>query len=370
MRATGKWFGKGGRSGRTALVRAAVGLGLAMAVGLSGITASSAAAPSVKTSLTLMAPASGPYNTFIQITGRLTRAGTASGLQNATVFLQRSPRGLGKYSNLTSTLTRSAGAFAFSVKMTGAYDYRAYYGGTKTFKAAVSPNRYPVTTRQVLLDAVKDTDWETGAFRASARVVPAPPNGTTVSLQRFDPRSRLWLPQGSAKTVNGRVTVNTNAPGSVTSYRLAIGAVGQFGAGISTSRSFAHFVWRGAFIKPIKVFGVNGDAFVGFPGEPAHPRRGRFELQRTATIQPTVMQIVPDRSGCTRVRSKFTNQSNANFDISFLGSAEAHVQLGAAPAVLTVSRTFTDSRDFTLLIANRQEANLDMRGDIDLLCSN
>ena len=72
-----------------------------------------------------------------------------------------------------------------------AYDYRAYYGGSPTYTAALSGVVYPAVLQNLILNHLKDVNWTLGTLEASVHIAPVPPAGTQIWLQRYDPADEV-----------------------------------------------------------------------------------------------------------------------------------------------------------------------------------
>ncbi|MFC0626071.1 hypothetical protein [Kribbella deserti] len=276
-------------------------------------------AGSVRSSVSLSAPASGTYGTAASLTGTVWRTGTAAKLPGATVYLQRSLRGQNKFANLTSTRTGSTGTFAFSTTLAG-FDYRVYYPGSATYMAAYSPVRQPATNRYVALDTMATTDAESGKLRAEGRIIPAPPNGTPVYLQRFSTDAGVWVNVASAGTAGTNVAINATRPGSAVQYRLTIGSLFPYGPGASTAKRFTHLVWRGAFTS--------------------YPLRNTGATAITADRSPTSTNEIRVFSGGGRITQRLSAEAcvEAHLVTKTIKSAKAITQtLAAATQAETVS---------------------------------
>ncbi|WP_328996048.1 hypothetical protein OG394_15455 [Kribbella sp. NBC_01245] len=98
-------------------------------------------------------------------------------------------------------------------------------------------------------------------MRATGRVFPAPPTGTTVYLQHW--LASKWQTVGSGRTSGNGVTVNLTRPASYLSYRLVVAARYPYGAGISPTKGFANYVWRASFDRPLN--GTSSGGSYSFP---------------------------------------------------------------------------------------------------------
>lgn len=326
------------------------------------------AAGSVRASVSLTAPSSGVYGSAITLTGRLWRTGTSTGLSGATVWLQRSAHAKGAYGNLRSAKTSSSGGFSFAVTQTGAYDYRVTYGGSATYTKATSPTRYPVTNRKLLLDSIATTSWETGGLKVTGTAVPAPPNGTTVTLQLYS--GGKWVNLASGKTTSGKVTISTTRLGSTASYRIVTGARYPYGAGTSAAKAFAHYRWRGAFTKlPRYTFAQGGDSSVRFLSPSEDPSRSTV----TMTSPGGYTGVVPDSSGCTRARTVTRNESVNNgallrHYVNQAVNTSANLSPGTS-AELTLQSSFGTTVTFEYNVS-AQSPGYAVRTRIQLLCAN
>jgi len=253
----------------------------------------------VRSAVSLSAPASGVFGSTIRLTGKVSRAGTSTGLSGATVVLQRSVHGQGRYGNLTSGRAAGGGTFAFSVKQTSAFDYRVFYPGSGTFARAFSPSRYPVVSQAVALTSIATTNADTGALRVTGTVRPVPPNGTKVFLQRFSTDAQVWVGVATGSTSSGSVTISANRPGSRANYRLLVAGRSVFASGASPSRTFDHFVWRGFLTKRLKSFNNNG---VGIAvDQQASEPTAQVSISSMGNEGDQVA-LLPDFAGCQKTR--------------------------------------------------------------------
>lgn len=263
---------------------------LALGVALTGV-GPAAAAPQAKitTALSLTAPASGPYGSTIKLSGKLWRYGTTTGVNYATVQLQRTAHNKAAWATYKTAKTNADGTFAFSVVQSGAYDYRAYFAGSPVYTGALSPVRYPVTTQKVIFDSIVTTNNTTGAMRATGRVFPTPPTGTTVYLQHW--LASKWQTVGSGKTSSNAVTINLTRPASYLSYRLVVAGRYPYGPGISPTKGFANYVWRNAFDRPL----------VGSTGNGQHGITEQRELWMRVPETSNYYWVHVNSSRCKRI---------------------------------------------------------------------
>ncbi|MFC0626000.1 hypothetical protein [Kribbella deserti] len=324
-------------------------------------------AGSVPLSVSLSAPASGVYGSTIDLTGAVWRTGTSTSLPGVTVWLQRSVHGQNKYGNLASTRTNSSGGFAFKVTQGGAFDYRTYYAGSGTYARAYSPVRYPVTNRYLALESLSTTSSRTGVLTAKGRAVPAPPDGTVVYLQRYSAEGRGWASLATGKLVSGHVTINAAQPGSRATYRLVTGALYPLGPGVSTSKQFSHYVWRGAFVKPLKSRHSN----VGF-GISQMPTEPTAMLAVSSSGTNGSVLINPDITGCLSAHSV------TSFDNGFfvkpvtvqLATDKSHVSGAIESATATRELGLDIAGADYLRYAVSSDGTFDVLAKLELLCAN
>jgi hypothetical protein len=228
---------------------------------------SAATAGTVRSVVSLTAPAYGTYGTNVRFTGTAWRYNTQTKLAGATIVLQRSVHNKAAWTNLTSAKTAANGTFAVGVTLSGGYDYRAYYPGSPTYTTAVSAVKYPLVLQKVLLDSIATSNnaqatTNNGALTAKGRVFPAPPTGTRVWLQKYDAAGKTWKNFMSGKTSGSTITVQGDVPGHVNTYRLSVPTRYPYYTGSSNSKLFAHYVWRGMFTRPpLQVGGTNNPQF-------------------------------------------------------------------------------------------------------------
>ncbi|MFF0269585.1 hypothetical protein [Kribbella sp. NPDC004536] len=275
-------------------------------------------AGSARVTVSLSAPASATYGSTISLSGRIVRRGTTTAVRGGTVRLQRSIHGRGRFSNLASTRTSSTGAFKFSIVQQGAFDYRAYYAGSGTYAPAYSPVRYPVTYQKVVFDSIMTTDPDSGQLTAIGRVFPTPPAGTAVYLQRYSTDARTWVTTGFGRYQSGRVVIKVNLPGSVAAYRLMVGARSPYGAGISTAKSYAHYVWRSAYARRFKRVNTSGQVTIADdPGGSAN--KANFIGSTVASI----LIVMPDISGCVNFKATTHNNQSTVAPIQLRVASDA-----------------------------------------------
>ncbi|WP_328989962.1 hypothetical protein OG394_27350 [Kribbella sp. NBC_01245] len=238
----------------------------------------STTAGSVKAAVNLTGPTSGTYNTNVRFSGTLWRYGTPTKIAGATVVIQRTPHNGSSWINLTSAKTTSTGTFAFGVTLTGAYDYRAYYAGSTTYTTALSGKVYPAVLRGVAFDSIKTTNQGTGnrigVLTAAGRAYPVVPTGSPIYLQRYDRAGNAWKSIGTvASKGTANFAISAKVGGSVAAYRFHVPLKYPIAAGSSRSVTFAHYVWRGAYWKPVLASGGTNDPWWAYETVADYPNR-------------------------------------------------------------------------------------------------
>lgn len=273
----------------------------------------STTAGSVKAAVNLTGPTSGTYNTNVRFSGTLWRYGTPTKIAGATVVIQRTPHNGSSWINLTSAKTTSTGTFAFGVTLTGAYDYRAYYAGSATYSTALSGKVYPAVLRGVAFDSIKTTNPGTGnrigVLTAAGRAYPVVPTGSPIYLQRYDRAGNAWKSIGTvASKGTANFAISAKVGGSVAAYRFHVPLKYPIAAGSSRSVTFAHYVWRGAYWKPVLTSGGTlGPWYQVYPASEWPSRAGVYfgaeEIGGTSWIDVNT-------SGCIKLEVTPVNYTN------------------------------------------------------------
>jgi hypothetical protein len=351
----------------------------AVATPSAAATSATVAVGTVKAAVSLNSPTSGTYGTTIQLTGTAWRYGTTTKLSGATIWLQRATHGKTNWASVTKTSATSAGTFAFNVVQTAAYDYRTFYGGSPTYTAAWSPVRYPAVLQKVLFDSIKDTNWTLGTLQATGRVYPTPPSGTQVWLQRYDATNKVWKNYISGRTTGSNsVVIKGNVGGNVGTYRLYSPFRSTFGAGYSTSTSFTHLKWRGAFRSAPTPGGTTGANYYVYN---ATESPSRDEAEVTTAVGGKVWLDVTT-SGCRKVQffaANFTDQpelARTTESVQVFNVATNATLRG--PYALTPGNTVNYAFDLSNVAKTRFETHDDATADgkpyayygINILCAN
>jgi hypothetical protein len=351
----------------------------AVATPSAAATSATVAAGTVKAAVSLNSPTSGTYGATIQLTGTAWRYGTTTKLGGATVWLQRATHGQTNWASITKTSATSAGTFAFNVVQTAAYDYRAFYGGSPTYTAAWSAVRYPAVLQKVLFDTIKDANWTLGTLQATGRVYPTPPSGTQVWLQRYDAATKVWKNYISGRTTGSNsVVIKGNVGGNVGTYRLYSPFRSTFGAGYSSSVTFTHLKWRGAFRSAPTPGGTTGAKYYVYD---ATESPSRNEAEVAAAVGGKVWLDVAT-TGCRKVdfyAENFTGQAElarTTEAVQVFNVATNATLRG--PYSLAPGKTVTYAFDLSNVAKTRFETHDDATADgkpyayyfINVLCAN
>jgi hypothetical protein len=346
-------------------------LGVALITGVTGVSGATAAPAKTATHAALWGPSSGTYGTTVTMGGYL-RDASGAALSGATVQIQRSVRGRNEWRAFT-TRTVGGGNFSVSVKQAAAYDYRVYYPGTSRYAASASKTFYPAVLRQVLLDSLKTTSWETGALRATGRVFPAPPSGYPVYLQRWVPSSRSWRSIGIARTTGGNsVSVSSRAAGSVLTYRLYAPFASSpvpYGAGVSRAVKFQNLVWRGVFRKPLLAKGgAGGPQFTVIPpGDSPYRSEAELAAGRTGNVWGDL-----NTSGCAKIEAFFGNITDGSVRVSLMrGSSTVGAATMAQETETDLNRNITRTPRLRMHVKDLTSAHgPQVATDTRVLCNN
>ena len=255
------------------------------------------------------------------------RYGTSTRLVNATIWL-RSVHGKNTGSSLTSTWTSSTGTFTFPVVQRSAYDYRAYYGGSPTYTAALSGVVYPAVLQNLILNHLKDVNWTLGTLEASVHIAPVPPAGTQIWLQRYDP-ARRWKNQDLSASQT--IVIRGNVNGSVGTYRVYAPLRYPYGAGYTSPVASTHQV-RGAFTRTTPTGGAETALH-----HPSH-RPARRTAVAIANKGGNVWRDL-NTAGCARITTELANHADGVAHVALTGTAAAiDIPAAASGDTPTVAR--------------------------------
>jgi len=220
--------------------------------------------------------------------------------------------GLSPITAVRSLATLVVAALAVSACATApAADALSSSGGAPA--AAAAP------TRTVALTGIRTTDYTRGTLQVTGRLTPAPAQGTRVALQRWSPTLKRWEEVGHSRSNGVNVTLTTTQPGSIRSYRVAIGPQAPYAAAGSPGRTFQHFVWRGVFKRAVLATGGKGhpEFTVVPPGEDP----GRTGAELLADPKGQVWGDL-DTTGCTWAKTWLGNLTDGTVRTSLLSGAK------------------------------------------------
>jgi hypothetical protein len=174
-------------------------------------------------------------------------------------------------------------------------------------------------------------------------VLPVQVSGGTVWLQRYNPATKVWDNYISAKTTgHSQVVIRGNVNGTSALFRIYAPQRFAYSAGVSATKQFSHYKWRGAYTKALVNQGGSGDPLFFLASDSTH---------ETATLSAAKGGSVwgdIDSSGCTKVTSTVTNFADADATVG-LGAlsvpvaASATQTLAAALGTSTVRLQVTDT---------------------------
>lgn len=169
-------------------------------------------------------------------------------------------------------------------------------------------------TRTVKITSIRTTDYTKGTLTVAGTLTPAPAAGSRVALQRWD-GALGWREIGHATASGGTVTVSSNQPGSIRTYRLAIGPQAPYAAAASAPAGYHHYVWRGIFKKPLLASGgTRNPQFTVVPAAEA-PRRAEAEL---LADQGGAVWGDVDAAGCSWVKTWLGNLTDGTVRVTLL----------------------------------------------------
>jgi hypothetical protein len=146
---------------------------------------------------------------------------------------------------------------------------------TKGVAVPASVAAAPVRT--VKITSIRTSDYTKGTLTVAGTLTPAPAAGSRVALQRWSSTAG-WQEIGHGASSGVNVTINSNQPGSIRTYRLAIGPQSPYAAAASGPAGYSHYVWRGIFKKPVLATGGKGHPQFNVVPPAEGPRRAEAEL--------------------------------------------------------------------------------------------
>lgn len=132
--------------------------------------------------------------------------------------------------------------------------------------------------RTAKIYSIRTTDATKGVITVIGTLSPAPKTGTRVPLHQWIPSERRWQEIAHGYSSSSSVIIKTVRPGSVRTYRIAVGPQAPYAAAISPMISFKHYVWRGIFKKGLLAAGGVGTPQFNVIPPKEGPRRAEADL--------------------------------------------------------------------------------------------
>jgi hypothetical protein len=167
--------------------------------------------------------------------------------------------------------------------------------------------------RSVKITSIRTTDATKGVITVAGSLSPAPANGTRVPLHQWIPSQKRWQEIAHGYSNGGSVTITTVQPGSIRTYRIAVGPQAPYATAISPMISFKHYVWRGMFTKGlVRAGGAGQPQFTVVPPKEG-PRRSEADLMAD---QSGYVWGEVDTTGCRYSRNWLGNLTDGLVRVS------------------------------------------------------
>src|SRR3954469_21919784 len=121
--------------------------------------------------------------------------------------------------------------------------------GSTASAASAAVAAVAAPTRTAKIASIRTTDATKGVITVVGTLTPAPAAGTRIPLHQWIPSLKRWQEVGHGYSSGSSVTITTVQPGSIRTYRIAVGPQAPYAAVLSPMISFKHYVWRGMFTK-------------------------------------------------------------------------------------------------------------------------
>ncbi|RZT20719.1 hypothetical protein EV649_3871 [Kribbella sp. VKM Ac-2569] len=144
--------------------------------------------------------------------------------------------------------------------------------------AAPIASAVPSPARTAKIYSIRTTDATKGVITVVGTLSPAPVTGTRIPLHQWIPSLKRWQEVAHGYSSGSSVTITTVQPGSIRTYRIAVGPQAPYTAAISPMISFKHYVWRGMFKKGLKAAGGAGQPQFTVVPPKEGPRRAEADL--------------------------------------------------------------------------------------------
>ena len=168
-------------------------------------------------------------------------------------------------------------------------------------------------TRTARIASIRTTDATKGVITVVGTLTPAPTAGTRIPLHQWIPSLKRWQEVAHGDSSGSSVTITTVQPGSVRTYRIAVGAQAPYAAAVSPVISFKHYVWRGMFKKGLVAAGGAGQPQFTVVPPNEGPRRAEADLLAN---QGGYVWGEVDSTGCRYVRNWLGNLTDGLVRVS------------------------------------------------------
>jgi hypothetical protein len=223
-------------------------------------------------------------------------------------------------------------------------------------------------SRTVKITSIRTADYTKGTLTVAGTLTPAPAAGSRVALQRWSSTAG-WQEIGHASPSGGKVTISANQPGSIRTYRLAIGPQSPYAAAASAPTGFYHYVWRGIFKKPLLASGGKGHPQFNVVPPAEGPRRAEAEV-----LADKGGQVWGDvnSAGCIWVKNWLGNITDGTVRVSLLNGTTSLGSVDMAQETETwLNRKLTGVTRLRLQVADvRSGYGPQVATDSMLLCTN
>ncbi|TCC59743.1 hypothetical protein E0H73_24310 [Kribbella pittospori] len=185
---------------------------------------------------------------------------------------------------------------------------------------AVAPESAAAPARTAKITTIRTTDSTKGVITVIGSLTPAPKAGTRIPLHQWIPAEKRWQEIAHGYSAGSSVTIKTVQPGSVRTYRIAVGPQAPYPAAISPVISLKHYVWRGIFKRGMLAAGGKGAPQFNVVPPNEGPRRAEADL--LANKGGFVWGDV-DSTGCSYVRNWLGNLTDGTVRVSLHNGTKA-----------------------------------------------
>jgi hypothetical protein len=186
--------------------------------------------------------------------------------------------------------------------------------------ASAAPTSATASARTAKIASIRTTDATKGVITVVGTLTPAPAAGTRIPLHQWIPSAKRWQEVGHGYSSGSSVTITTVQPGSVRTYRIAVGPQAPYAAALSPMISFKHYVWRGMFAKGLVSAGGAGQPQFTVVPPKEGPRRSEADLLAN---QGGYVWGEVDSTGCRYSRNWLGNLTDGLVRVSLHNGATA-----------------------------------------------